>query len=142
MDFSGITLKAKNEVHHAKKKIQSALAQQTDPVSTGNPRRVVSGPGNAEADPKRSGRKRDHDISVGDLQFHPLPETVNRSAHPGETGNYSTETKNARQCRINAGCIDFKILARTARRMVQREKEKFIPESVVVRNIKNSSTLR
>ena len=92
MDFSGITLKAKNEVHDAKKKIQSALAQQIDPVPTGNPRRVVSGPGNAKADSKQLGRKRDHDIPVGNLQFHPLPETVNRSAHPGENDTYSAKT--------------------------------------------------
>ena len=92
MDFSGITLKAKNEVHHAKKKIQSALAQQTDSIPTGNPDRVVSGPGNAETDTKRSGGKMDHDIPVGDLQFHPLPEAVKRSAHPGETSTYSAET--------------------------------------------------
>ena len=67
MDFSGITLKAKNEVYDGKKKIKSALAQQTGAVPTGNPRRLVSGPGNAEADPKRPGGKRDHDIPVGDL---------------------------------------------------------------------------
>lgn len=122
MDFSGITLKAKNEVHHAKKKIQSALAQQTDPVSTGNPRRVVSGPGNAEADPKRSGRKRDHDIPVGNIQFHSLPETVSRSAHPGKNNTYSTKNRNTSQCRIAAGWTHFKILAGTAKGMVQKKK--------------------
>ena len=92
MDFSGITLKAKNEVYDGKKKIKSALAQQTDSVPTGDPHRMVSGPGNTEADPKRSCGKRDHDIPVGNIQFHPLPETVKRSAHPGETNTYSAET--------------------------------------------------
>ena len=99
----GITLKAKNEVYDGKKKIKSALAQQTDPVPTGNTLRMVSGPGNAQTNPKKSGGKRDYDIPVGNLQFHPLPETFNRSAHPGETNTYSVKTRNAGQSRLAAG---------------------------------------
>ena len=94
MDFYGITLKAKNEAHHAEKKIKSALAQQTDSGPTGDPHRMVSGPGNTEAYPKRFGDKRNHDIPVGDLQFHPMPETFNRSAHSGKPDTYSAKSKN------------------------------------------------